>query len=723
MGITGSILEEHSMGCDFVQIDPFKYVTIASACMAIYRAKFLTEEHMILTKDSQGLQKWAKTRVNGGIEEVCIRPDTWIQTNEVSVEDRRFISSPLAKIPACGYTPSAKCSIESLQWILWTEEHLRREGNAITIRHAHSPGGEHKVKRPDGKGYYLLDGYYKDRQTGQEYCWEFHGCLWHGCISCFDSTTNTLVLDEVRDEDLRSTPLHPITKQPMSQLYHLTQQKRKILEELGFKYYEIWEHEFKRQMYENCEMRTFINKLSLSQRLNVRDAFFGGRTNASRLYVKTNPNEKIHYIDVTSLYPTVNKYDPYPIGHPQIILSDFQAIQKYFGFAKIQILPPRGLYHPVLPYRCHGKLFFPLCRTCAENETQTSCVCTDDQRMLTGTWVTVEIEKAIEKGYVVKRIFEVYHFKEWKQGLFANYVNTFLKVKQEASGWPASMHNATSADKLTYLKKFEEHENVQLDFDKIKKNPGLRSVAKTCLNAFWGKFAQRQNLPQSVFINSERGFYHVMTDRRKKLRDVQVINKDVAMITYDYHDLCQPDNESLNIFIAAFTTANARLRLYGILEKLGDKVCYYDTDSCIYIQPPGEYKIPLGNHLGDMTTELGCADVNCQDNNCAKEHYICEFVSCGPKNYAYLTDTGHIKCKVRGFTLNYINSQVINFETMKQMILSSQDMNKVAVTNPMKITRNKLEQKIYNRKETKVYKCVYTKRRIVEDYNTLPYGY
>ena len=69
-----------------------------------------------------------------------------------------------------------------------------------------------------------------------------------------------------------------------------------------------------------------------------------------------------------------------------------------------------------------------------------------------------------------------------------------------------------------------------------------------------------------------------------------------------------------NIFIAAFTTCQARLKLYESLEALGDRVLYYDTDSVIYTWKPGQTKIPLGDYLGDMTNELDEGD------------YIVEFV-------------------------------------------------------------------------------------------------
>lgn len=58
--------------------------------------------------------------------------------------------------------------------------------------------------------------------------------------------------------------------------------------------------------------------------------------------------------------------------------------------------------------------------------------------------------------------------------------------------------------------------------------------------------------------------------------------------------------------IAAFTTAQARLKLYEYLEKLDRRVLYYDTDSCIYTSSgdPDEYEPRTDNFLGEMTDEL-----------------------------------------------------------------------------------------------------------------------
>ena len=140
----------------------------------------------------------------------------------------------------------------------------------------------------------------------------------------------------------------------------------------------------------------------------------------------------------------MNKNCPYPIGHPKIITQPVdQSLDSYFGLATVDILPPAGLFHPVLPVRCGQKLTFPLCRSCVQTEqaqpmlTRTRyCPHSDADRTLRGTWCTPELVKAVEKGYTLIKIHEVWHFppEQRQTGLFANYVNTWLKIKQESAG-------------------------------------------------------------------------------------------------------------------------------------------------------------------------------------------------------------------------------------------------------------------------------------------------
>ena len=180
-----------------------------------------------------------------------------------------------------------------------------------------------------------------------------------------------------------------------------------------------------------------------------------------------------------------------------------------------------------------------------------------------------------------------------------------------------------------------------------------------------------------------------------------------------------------NIFLATFTTCWARLKLYSVLEKLGQSVLYYDTDSIIHVSTPTGYAPELGDYLGDLTSELLCKDVACQMKSDCTGHHIVEFVSAGPKNYAYRTNNNFECCKVRGFTLNFTNSQLINFDVVKDIVTQPHEGSTQSVTtvNKAKIVRDKYTRAVYNREEKKVYKKVYTKRVIQADFNTYPYGY
>ena len=148
------------------------------------------------------------------------------------------------------------------------------------------------------------------------------------------------------------------------------------------------------------------------------------------------------------------------------------------------VLPPRGLLHPVLPYRTEDKLMFRLCKTCADTLNQNPCTHTDEERAILGTWCHVELMKAIEKGYEVLEIHEVWHWQETTDELFKAYVDMYLKIKQEASGYPK--HCVTDEQKQQYIDEYYEHEGIRLDPNKIEYNPGLRMLAKLALNSLWG---------------------------------------------------------------------------------------------------------------------------------------------------------------------------------------------------------------------------------------------
>ncbi|KAL7859496.1 hypothetical protein SRHO_G00146430 [Serrasalmus rhombeus] len=195
----------------------------------------------------------------------------------------------------------------------------------------------------------------------------------------------------------------------------------------------------------------------------------------------------------------------YPVGHPQIFFKNFRPLEEYYGLVKATVHPPRKLLHPVLPYRCIGKLMFPLCRTCAEQENQLqTCTHCDEDRSITRSWVSIELVKAVEKGYVVVKIHEVWHFPDSSETLFCEYVKTFLQYKQEASGYPA--HAVTEEERAEYIRDYFEKEKIQLNPDKISLIPARRSINKLLLNSLWGRFSMRENLPVSELLTDPEQF-------------------------------------------------------------------------------------------------------------------------------------------------------------------------------------------------------------------------
>jgi len=207
----------------------------------------------------------------------------------------------------------------------------------------------------------------------------------------------------------------------------------------------------------------------------------------------------------------------------------------------------------------------------------------------------------VDLGYQVQYIYEVWHFPETCKGLIADCVNTWLKIKQEASGWPEGVN--TEEERQTYIRNYYEHEGIHLDYANIEYNPGLRTLAKMMLNSMWDKFGQRLNKTQVRAFDDPYQVHQFLDTDTLDVRNVFVINDDKVEVHYQYQDKNIPVSLNLNIFVAAFTTCQARLKLYEALEQLGERVLYYDTDSVIFLQDENQNNPDLGNYLGEFTSD------------------------------------------------------------------------------------------------------------------------
>jgi hypothetical protein len=89
-----------------------------------------------------------------------------------------------------------------------------------------------------------------------------------------------------------------------------------------------------------------------------------------------------------------------------------------------------------------------------------------------------------------------------------------------------------------------------------------------------------------------------------------------------------------------------------------------DTDSVIYVQRanPTTYRVPTGKALGKWEIEDDDID----------HGGIVEFTALGPKSYAFKCNDGFTKIKVKGVSLKAGHRNMVNFETMKRMVLEQQ---------------------------------------------------
>ncbi|KAK5650119.1 hypothetical protein RI129_001148 [Pyrocoelia pectoralis] len=589
-----------------------------------------------------------------------------------------------------GYRYRDNQSKIAIEWLLW-EENVR----GITILHA----AKQKEITLGGR---LVDGYCAE--TNQIF--EMMGCFYHGCTKCFKND--------------RDKPIYNNKWETMNLRYESSISKIEHLKKLEYDVIVKWECEFKKE--KNTEIDEYVSAHPLINYspLNVRDCFYGGRTGNIKSYYKAKDGEKIKYIDVCSLYPWVCKYGKFPVGHPDIFVGKECSnldLSKTDGVIKCKVLPPQTLFHPVLPTKLNKKLMFPLCYLCAKNFSEEECHHKVEERAFVGTWVIDEVVKALEKGYEILEIYEIWNYKvdqyDGKNGgIFTEMMNKFIKIKQEASGWPSNC--ITLEDKMAYIERVFEKEGIKLDANAILVNPGLRSLAKLILNSFFGKFGQRENQPKTEIINQPAELYELLYNPAIDVTGILPINDETLVVNYEYREEAFSTLRTVNVCIAAYVTAQARLKLYSYMEKLGSRVLYTDTDSIVYISRENEYEPEIGEYLGDMTDELECYGPG---------SYITEFVSGGPKNYAYLVyspskDTIFQVCKVKGICINHEVSKVVNFDTMKDMVVNGGQPQKIVYTT---FERTE-DHNVFTDQREKVFRANMLKRKFVGQ-DSYPYGY
>jgi hypothetical protein len=286
---------------------------------------------------------------------------------------------------------------------------------------------------------------------------------------------------------------------------------------------------------------------------------------------------------------------------------------------------------------------------------------------------------------------QVWHYNKWStpgpdqlvgdEGLFSAYVDEWLKLKAEASGWPPGCE--TPEQKQAHLDEWEQREGIRLDPELVQKNPGLRQLAvntplplfpltlspplqKAMLNSLWGKLAQRAERAEVVFTTTPRQFHNLLADGSADVMDFTHLNEhlDRVQLRKKAPFVRAPATNALQI--ACTVTSHARVHLWSAMERIrqaGGRVIYCDTDSAVHVHRVDRpLCVPEGEWLGQLKRE------------CVGRRII-EFSAAGPKNYGLLSvceETGgdeRADMKIRSIELTYEARQMLTYKRMRRLIL------------------------------------------------------
>ncbi len=479
---------------------------------------------------------------------------------------------------------------------------------------------------------------YVDGITDDKHVFICLNCTFHGCMECYYEQIETGADHPTRHGTFASA--HSDTAEFVtSVLSYYGTEKTHI----------IWEHELQDYSEYECELGKIMKE---------RDMFYGGRTEVFSPYVNMEniPTDDLKYYDVCSLYPYVCAFKTLPTGHPEHYigthidmdrLTDLNHPNPYFGYVRCRVRPNPSEIIGLLPFRdpASGRLEFPL-------------------HEMTGSWGTEELRLALEGGYRILAVYEVYHWSENERSntLMRGYVSFFLRMKQEAEGWKklgARTENPSVEEQLEIQERvFQENGCIgRIRIDKVQKNPVRRQMAKLFLNSLWGKFCQSPHSENYTVIHGYQQFadlwFNPTLNRNKfSFRNIGKNTWKVKYCTLD--DFTRPNNK-YNIFLSSKVTEWARCILHRQMRLIGaPRILYCDTDSIMFLWPKDGEKLD------------GCGLGNWVDEYPGKR--IQRLYALAPKFYYLEFENDHL-LKSKGIQMTLANTRLIHGRSLGAQIM------------------------------------------------------
>lgn len=569
----------------------------------------------------------------------------------------------------------------------------------------------------------------------------YRDCFMDGCLHCYG--------EHQRNERSNTT---------FGQCRFLADARIQILTEGMSKVIIVWDHDFQR-LKETEPFELWYHDQDIEDRLPLdpRDSYKGGKVEAYKLSCPGS----VQMCDFVSDYPGFclgETYDPFDLEHDNAVLEwhmpTGQPKQLYRppqdeiqdalhrdrrGIIKCKVLAPRGLYVPFLGFRIPSKtgvemyeLLYGLCRECMRHRLF-PCDHMDVQRAFVGTWTLSEIHYALDLGYKLVDVIDLWVYPSSDNKLFRSFIAPFVveKIKSKRDGLINDTGTFTpkGLDICAYVKELTGETLQTTDF---VNSPAKRFTAKIAMNSVTGKFGQmEEQISSRTFTSDEyEESRKLLTDPSKDILFAEILDEagDIVIIEYRNKRWTMRGARRKNDIIVAHITAYGRMILHALEDRLGDALLYVDTDSAFHrtLEQP-VYK--HGFRIGDLELELANGS---------------DFVCCGRKWYSYFKGSGNAVCKLKGFTLKQSTEGLFHPRQLFKHLLEckqASDENQSAEPLTIDIVQFKTEREntvtpfkrtIRQRKEAR-FQALLSKRHILFPkelnpdqmclINTIPYGF
>lgn len=606
------------------------------------------------------------------------------------IDSLNFITTSLSEMPKMFGLDQSEFKKGYFPYLMNTDEYANYKGEMPPVElfepHKMKPSSKNigkygclkKASEATQKDFY--DWYNAQVKNGVEY--DFQKELVEYCISDVDILTRALEVfrDDMMEQNNNADPLQSITIAGYCMSVYLNQ-------------HAPTENDID-AMNESKPQQTALTVLKQEEYDEMKKGFHGGRTEVFKQYQEWSDKDILsgkygRYIDICSLYPSVQFFDELPYGKPTVLDYGEQGkenvdVKQFFGYVVCDITPPKDLYVPLLGGKSEsGKFCFGL------------------EKMPKATVPTPELHKAVDLGYKIDRVYKVYHFKKTRE-LFKSYIRTFSRAKIE-SGFKGS---DTERDELihTYSKKF----GIELRKENMRPNAGRKANAKLMLNSLWGKWGQRQ-MKTSTYIKEPCQWYKLL----KRSHNGEILLKsrehmgDCLFVEYEELKAEKKNLNKTNVAMCGVLTSQARLRLYEVIgdKRLNDRLIYCDTDSCIYEYDKSKYNPKEGELLGEWESEF--------------EEPMKKVVCVGPKTYSYVKASGKGDVKSKGVQLSHENLKHVNFDTYKSLV----DGGEALKSNAMLFKKTKSGMKTEHNEKLLNLEVSKFKRKLIGGYKSVPFGY